>query len=483
METSRPQLSKTLKPHWVWAIALGSAVGWGSMVLPADWLATAGPMGAALGFAIGGLLMIVIAVSYGFMIENFPVSGGEFAYAYLGFGRDQAFVCGWFLTLGYLSIVALNASALALLGKLILPGLTNVGLMYNVAGWEVYFGEVVIASFFLLAFAWLNIRGATLSGEVQFIFCIVLIAGIVLMLMGAFLHPATSLTNLQPLFPSQVPAITAVLAIVAIAPWAYVGFDNVPQAAEEFAFSAAKAFGLIVFALLVASGLYVAMIFATALGMPWQELVAGNPVWGTADVMRQLFGGFGILVLAISVCMGVFTGLNGFYVSASRLLFAMGRARILPAAFARLHPQHNTPHVGIIFTCVVCLVAPWFGREVLLWIVDMSAVGVTIAYFYTCAAAYRLFRWRAGAPTAAQAGPEGVVSPVRKTLSLIGALCGISFLGLLVIPGSPGFLGAPSWIALIAWSVLGLVFYLVRVREYRRIPKPELDYLIFGAAS
>jgi amino acid transporter len=228
----------------------------------------------------------------------------------------------------------------------------------------------------------------------------------------------------------------------------------------------------------------VAMIFATAVGMPWQQLVATQPVWGTADVMRQLFGALGTVVLAVSVCMGVFTGLNGFYVSASRLLFAMSRARILPAAFAKLHPTHNTPHIGIMFVCAVCLLAPWFGREVLLWIVDMSAVGVTIAYFYTCAAAYRLFRWREDDPAQLQpAQQRTLVSPVRKALSLIGALCGLSFLGLLIIPGSPGFLGTPSWVALIAWSLLGIVFYVVRVKEFRRIPKTDLDYLIFGEAS
>jgi amino acid transporter len=484
MNEERPELSKTLKPHWVWAIALGSAVGWGSMVLPADWLATAGPMGAALGLVIGGILMIIIAVSYGFMIENFPVSGGEFAYAYLGFGRDQAFVCGWFLTLGYLSIVALNASALALLGKFVFPDITQVGLMYSVSGYDVYFGEVLIATFFLVLFAWLNIRGADLSGETQFIFCVVLIVGIVLMLIGALLHPSTSLGNLQPMFSPEVPALSAVLAMVAIAPWAYVGFDNVPQAAEEFAFSPAKAFGLIVLALLFAGALYVAMIFATAVGVPWQELVATKPIWGTGDVMWQLFGSLGTLVLAISVCMGVFTGLNGFYISASRLLFAMGRARILPAAFAKLHAKHKTPHVGIIFVCAVCLLAPWFGRQVLLWIVDMSAVGVTIAYFYTCAAAYKLFRWRAGEASGARAERlQGALSPVKKMLSLIGALCGLGFLGLLIIPGSPGFLGPPSWIALIGWILLGVVFYASRVREYRQIPKADLDYLIFGKAA
>lgn len=289
MEEQRAQLSRTLKPHWVWAIALGSAVGWGAFVLPVDWMSTAGPVGAMLGFTAGGVLMLIIAVSYGLLIRNFPVSGGEFAYSYLGFGRDQAFVCGWFLTLGYMSIVALNASALALLAKFVLPGIAERGLMYTIAGWEVYFGEVVIASIALIVFAWMNIRGATLSGRMQFIFCVVLIAGVVLVAVGAFLHPDTSLGNATPLVNPKVPAISAILAIVAIAPWAYVGFDNVPQAAEEFDFSAAKAFRLIVFALVAATLVYSATIFATAVSVPWQELVASEPVWGTGENPAERF--------------------------------------------------------------------------------------------------------------------------------------------------------------------------------------------------
>lgn len=107
------RLVKNLHPHWVWAIALGSAVGWGAFILPADWIGTAGPLGALLGLAIGGGLMIVVGVSYGFLARIFPVSGGAFAYTLVGFGRTHAFICAWFMTLGYVSIVALNASALA----------------------------------------------------------------------------------------------------------------------------------------------------------------------------------------------------------------------------------------------------------------------------------------------------------------------------------------------------------------------------------
>lgn len=474
----RDRLAKSLKPSWVWAIALGSAVGWGAFILPTDWLRTAGPLGAVVGFLIGALLMMVIAVSYGFLIKSFPVSGGEFAYAFAGFGRRHAFLCGWFLTLGYVCIVALNASALALLGRRVLPQLVEQGLLYRVAGWEVYLGEVVIASAAIVIFAWLNIRGASASGRMQFIFCLIMLAAVALILTGVVLHPDTPWSNLKPVFPSGVPPWTAVLAIVAIAPWAYVGFDNVPQAAEEFDFPASRAFGLIVMAIAVAALLYSAMVIATAVATPWTALVEGQPIWGTADALAGLFGGLGILMLALAVAMGVCTGLNGFFVAASRLLFAMGRAQFLPKAFGKLHTGHGTPHLGIVFTAGVCLIAPWFGREVLLWIVDMSAVGVTIAYTYTCLAAFKFF----GRGVANVEGEDRLTgaSPIKRALSLLGALIGLSFLGLLLIPASPASLGRESAIALLVWSAVGLVFYLTRMRQNAAIPDEEMNYLVFG---
>ena len=99
------------------------------------------------------------------------------------------------------------------------------------------------------------------------------------------------------------------------------------------------------------------------------------------------FGYIGLGVLAIAIIMGIFTGLNGFLMSASRLLFSMGRSGIMPTAFSKLHSKYKTPYVAIIFLVVVTLIAPWLGRTALTWIVDMSSTGVSIAYFITCLSA------------------------------------------------------------------------------------------------
>lgn len=474
---NRTELNKTLKPHWVWAIALGSAIGWGAFIQPVDWMATAGPLGVIIGFGIGALLMMLIAVSYGFLIRSFPVSGGEFAYAFISLGRTHAFISGWFLTLGYICIVALNASAFALMFKYVFPSVIEHFHIYTIAGWEVYGMEIIIATLGLAIFGYLNVKGTGISGSTQFIFALVMVASVVVLTLFVGAQPTSGLSNMQPYFPSNTTAFAAIISIVAIAPWAYVGFDAVPQAAEEFDFPARKAFGLIVFALIAAAAIYSLMIITTSMAGPWEESVDANHIWGTGVIVENLLGNLGLAILVVALTMGIFTGLNGFILAGSRLLFAMARAKILPTSFGKLHTKHNTPHIAVIFTVIISAVAPWFGREALVWVVDMSSIGVSIAYLYTCYTSYYLFRWSNSNIT----NPSiQMVSPLKKFISLVGIIASSTFIFLLLIPASPAFMGRESIIALIIWIVLGIVFYLYKRKEYNQISENELSYLILG---
>lgn len=473
----RETLERTLKPHWVWAIALGSAIGWGAFVQPIDWMKTAGPLGVIIGFSIGALLMMLIAVSYGFLIRSFPVSGGEFAYSYISLGRTHAFISGWFLTLGYICIVALNASAFALMFKYVFPSVIQHFPLYTIAGWEVYGMEIIIATLALVVFGYLNVKGTGLSGQMQFFFAMVMVVAVVVLTTVVGFQPGAGLTNIQPYFPSDKTTFAAIISIVAIAPWAFVGFDAVPQAAEEFDFPAKKAFMLIILALIFATIIYSLMIVATSMAAPWEDIAAEGHLWGTGYVIEELIGPVGLMILVVALSMGIFTGLNGFIMAGSRLLFAMARARILPESFGKLHPKYNTPHRAIIFTVFISAAAPWFGREALVWVVDMSSIGVSIAYLYTCYTSFYLFKW---SDTGIIDPRKQMVSPFKKLISLVGIIASIIFICLLLIPGSPAFLGIESRIALGIWIVLGIIFYAIKRKEFNAIPTEELNYLILG---
>ncbi|MDN6160763.1 MAG: APC family permease, partial [Staphylococcus equorum] len=432
---SRNKLKKSLSPLGILSLALGSIIGWGTFVMPGDlFLESAGPLGTAIGISLGALAMIIISHSYGYMVKKYPVAGGEFAYAFKGFGRTHAFIAAWFLGLSYLSIVPLNATALGLIGRFIFPGILQQGYLYTIAGWDVYLGEIILASLVLIFLAWISAQGVSISGKIQTIMTFSLVGAILLLLGVSLFHTKTNFSNLQPAFPQDVTPIKSALSILAIAPWLYVGFDTIPQAAEEFDFSAGKAYLLMSGSILFGAFIYIAMNTITAIVFPWEELMAQAPQWATGLAVEELMGNIGLFILAVALLSSILAGITGFYMASSRLLLSMARAKALPAWFGKIDPIHNTPINAILFVLMISLLAPWFGRQVLTWVVDMASVGAAIGYFYTSATAFRLAR---------QEENKGL----QKVTSALGVLLSIAFIGLLVIPGMPGYLSYPSRVA------------------------------------
>ncbi|MDO5493309.1 MAG: APC family permease, partial [Nesterenkonia sp.] len=325
-------------------------------------------------------------------------------------------------------------------------------------------------------FAVLNIVGSGNSARLQFYMCLLMLGAVAVILIGVLASPQGQASNMEPLFAPDTAAVAGVLAIVAIAPWAFIGFDNIPQTAEEFSFSASKAFRLIVWSLIAATCIYLAMIIATAAGASWQDELAAQPVWLTADVVVGALGPIGLVLLCLAAFMGIATGLNGFYVAGSRVLLAMGRAQMIPTAFARVHPKHGTPSVGIWFVLAVCLIAPWFGRTALSWIVDMASIGFTFAFAYTCLCAFRMFRWSGQTEVV-----EGSASTPRKLAAGGGVVVALIFTILLLAPGSPAQLTMPSFVAMGAWILIGVTFFFARRRHSKTVADDAVDTAVLGA--
>ena len=446
MSDTNGKFKKAMRPIDVWGLALGAIIGWGCFVLPGNaFLPKAGPLGTAAGMLIGALLIVVIALSYGYLIRRFPVSGGEFVYTKEAIGKRNAFVCGWGMILAYWSLIPLNATALALISRFLFPGIVQQGLLYQIAGWDVYAGEVVLASAFIVIMAFINIRGIKHAAWLQTAIALTLV-GCICILTFAIMGQA-DWSNLDPGFPEGRHWWKGVFSIVAMAPWAYIGFDCIPQSAEEYNFSHKKSTGIMISSILVASFHYIAVCTFTASGLqPWQELLASNVNWPTGHVVRNTVGLIGLIMLGVAMFCAVVSGMNAFYISTSRLMYAMAKDGSLPKWFEKLSPKYGTPKNAIIFTMFASLFAPWFGREILLWIVDMTSVGAAIVFGYTTASA---------AIIAKKNGHKGQV-----WLGIAGCLISIFFLALLLVPGMPGYLTFQSRVVLLAWIGIGLLFYL-----------------------
>ena len=466
------QLKKELNQTSVWSLAVGAIIGWGAFVLPGNkFLPDAGPLGTLIAMSLSAIMMMIIAKNYGVMIHRYPKAGGEFTFAYIGFDRFHAFFAAWFLGLSYLSIVPLNATALGLITRAMFPGVFQQGLLYTIAGWNVYLGEVILASVSIMLIAYLNHKGVKLFGKFASLLALVLVGGVVLLMLWALFSPLASLSNLQPAFSSSKPPLEGILAIIAIAPWAFVGFDTIAQASEEMNFDVRKSAKLMIFSIIVGAFIYSLLTLITAMVGPWETFIVDNANWATGSAVSVIAGDIGLLILGLAILSAILSGLNGFMHASSRLFYAMAKTNALPSSFEVLHPKTQTPTVALLFIAVVSLIAPWIGRAALLWIVDMASVGAAIGFFYTSASTIVL----------AHRHKEDQELQSNRLFGYLGSLFSFFFVALLLIPNSPVSLQLPSLIALGVWSVLGLIFF-IRAKHYRQSDEPSLSKKFRGEA-
>ena len=192
---------KDLRKIDIWALALGAIIGWGCFVMPGtSFLPKAGPMGSIIGLMTGAIIICIICISYGYLIQKFPLSGGEFVYADASFGKKHAFICGWFIVLAYWSLIPLNSTALAMITRYIFPGAPfSVGYLYTIAGWDIYVGEILLAYAFIIGLGIVNIKGVKSAGWFQTLVAVALF-GSVLFALIAVLMTKPDFANLQPYF-------------------------------------------------------------------------------------------------------------------------------------------------------------------------------------------------------------------------------------------------------------------------------------------
>ena len=118
MNTNNTALKPYLSPLAVWALSVGSAVGWGSLVVTGNtYLSEAGPLGSVLGLLIGFVMALMVANHYHFLANRYPGTGGLYNYVKYIFGYDRAFLAAWFLFLIYIAIFWANATSIPLFAR------------------------------------------------------------------------------------------------------------------------------------------------------------------------------------------------------------------------------------------------------------------------------------------------------------------------------------------------------------------------------
>src|SRR5882757_3382352 len=125
------------------ALGFGTMIGTGWVILMDDWLGRGGPLGAMIGFLMGGVLLLPIGYVYGQWVRRLPDAAGEAAYTAQVFSPFVSYLTGWMMLLAYFIVCPWEAVALGKLASYIFPQLDTLEL-YRVAGQPVFLPRLLV---------------------------------------------------------------------------------------------------------------------------------------------------------------------------------------------------------------------------------------------------------------------------------------------------------------------------------------------------
>ena len=459
-----------LTPLAVIALSFGYAVGWGSFVMPGTvFLPGAGPAGTVIGILLGAAAIAVFAFNYHRMLQRVQGPGGAVAFTIKAFGADHGFLLAWFLWLTYVAILWANATALVLLvrylfgdalQRYLFGDALQFGFHYTLAGFDVYFGEVVLC---ILAIAFC---GAVCLFRKRFAIGLhtllagVFVAGVVTVFAAALSRHDGGFAAMGPAFAPKGGCFKQVVTILAMIPWAFVGFEAVVHSSDEFRFPVRRMFGLLVAAIAVSSAIYLLLALLPVVSLPdgyatWSDYINALPKLKGIDAVpvfaatKKALGTVGVAIIGSAMLAAQLTGIFGTLIASSRLMYAMSEGGMIPTCFGRLN-RDGTPANAIIFVMCASFAIPFFGRTVTGWPVDVSNLGAAIAYGYTSAATFAIAR-----------SDSGRLALAERIAGIAGVAMAIGFGILMLVPNyiSGDTLSAESYLVLTVWCLLGFLQY------------------------
>jgi APA family basic amino acid/polyamine antiporter len=429
-------LARKLRFTDYFALAFGTMVGVGWLVVMDDWLGRGGPLGAILGFAIGGVLLLPVGYVYGQWVERLPDAAGEAAYTAQVFSPFISYFTGWMMLLAYFIVCPWEAVAVGKLAAYLFPSLNSFEL-YRIAGHPVFLPRLLLGLALTFFIAIINYRGVRASATFQNWSAGAVLVLFLVILGASVMHGSPA--NFHPAF-SATPLVSIFLTLQ-IVPYFMTGFESVPKVAEE-AHSEFRTGGFsraIFFAVIVGAGFYVMVTAAVAYVAPWQGLI-GKPFATAVAFERGTGASWLVRIVMASAMLALFECFNGNFIASSRLLFAFGRSGTIYAGFGRVHGIFLTPSIAIVGITSATLAGLLLGDAILVPVTEVGSMAAASGWFMACLSFWMVEK-KLG----------------QRMITTLGIAISLLMLVMKLLPAFPGHFSGAEWFALAIWLGLGAI--------------------------
>ena len=443
---TRRDFRRTLGLWQLTAIGLGGIIGVGIFVLAGQQAATNAGPAVALAFVIAGIASAAAALCYAEFAGLIPVTGSAYSYGYAVLGEGVAWLIGWDLLLEYALIVAAVASGwsgylqnLLAAGGLELPVWaqgaigTGTGRVFN----------VIAAAVSLAVSVLLTVR-TEWGARFNTVIVAIKVAGVALVIgVGVFyIDPA----NWHPFVPERIFdangvghfGFSGVVTAAAVVFFAVFGYDTLTTAAEESKNPQRDLPRAVLLSLGISMGLYLTISMVLTGIVPYATLANDAPV---SNAFQALGLTWVRIAISIAAVCGIISVVFAFMLAAARIWFALARDGLLPAWFAKVHPQYGTPYRPTLILGVVTALAA--GALPIGELAELVNIGTLSAFIVICASIL-LLRHRQ---------PE-LPRTFRTPWVPFTPLVGIGF-SIWLVSQLPWI----TWERFLIWMALGLIVY------------------------
>jgi len=428
-------LARKLRVVDYFTLGWGTMVGVGWLVVMDDWLGRGGSLGAILGFAIGGVLLLPVAWVYGRLISAMPDASAEVAYTARVFPRAVSFATGWMMVLAYFIVCPWEAVAIGKIAAYVFPALNSFEA-YRIAGDPVYLPRLAIGLMLTGFLTAMNYQGVRFSATFQNWTTFGSLALFVIFV--AFGAAKGAPRNFPPLFTHG--SFVSVLLVLQIVPYFMTGFEAVGKGSEEAGpqFQEKSFFLAMWMAILAGLIFYTVIIAAVAYAAPWKELT--NLKFMTAVAFERATGSRWVVnIILLAAILSLVKCFNANLVASSRLLFGMGRRGLVDSYLGSVHPRNQTPSVSVVWIGIATIFCMFLGDAILVPVTEVGSVAAAAGWLAACAAFYRI----------AQTAKE-------KLAAVFGVTIGLLMVLMKVVPSIPGSFSRYEWLALGIWILCGM---------------------------
>ncbi len=386
----RPELARDLGVSHAWAVVVGTIIGSGIFLVPAEMMQAVGSAKLVyLAWLVGGLLSFFGALTYAELGAMKPQAGGEYVYVRDSYGPLAGFLDAWtwFLVSKPASIATLATGIVRILGSFSLFAFFGSDFIH--APLHVSYGQAVAVAAVLLV-TLLNYIGIKKAGEFQLIFTLLKVSIILGIVAAGFSYSAGSWGNFAGSYLGAKGGFAGFMAALVAALWAYDGWNDLNMVAGEVRNPERSLPIALIAGVTMVGVLYISVNAAVQYVLPAAAIAASQRP--ASDALALVLGRVGASIVSAGMALSMLVAMNGTIMSGGRMPFAMARDRYFFSSLAKVHPRFHTPAAALVVQAILSIILLLSGGNFRQFF-SLAIFSEWLFYMITASSLF-IFRWR-----------------------------------------------------------------------------------------